>query len=98
MPTTKTVKVLPDSELSLQLKAAETSGEPVLVDTGEGIYTLLVSRAAATPQDVFADYDPRRVLQALRASRGALKGVDTEELLADLAEQREQDSVGRPVH
>jgi hypothetical protein len=92
------VKVQPDSELSRQLKVAESSGEPVLVDTGEGIYTLFVRQTGATPQDVFARYDPQGVLHALRASRGALNGVDTEQLLADLAEQREQDSAGRPAH
>lgn len=97
MPTTKTVKVLPDSELSVQLKAAETSGEPVVVDTGEGIYTLLVSRAAATPQDVFAQYDPHAAIAGLHALQRALEGVDRASLLRDLREQREQDSSGRPA-
>lgn len=97
MPTTRTVKVMPDSELGRQLRAAETSGEPVRVDTGEGIYTLLIEQIDRAPEDIFVDYDPQRALEALRASRGALSGVNTEQLLADLAEQREQDSYGRPA-
>lgn len=97
MPATKTVKVTPDSELSRQLRAAETSGEPVRVDTGEGVYTLLVKQIDRAPEDIFANYDPQRALEALRAFRRALEGVDTEQLLADLAEQREQDSSGRPA-
>jgi hypothetical protein len=98
MATAKAVKVGPDSELSRRLRAAETSGEPVLVDTGEGVYTLLVSQIDRAPEDIFANYDPQRALEALRASRGVLKGVDTAQLVADLAEQREQDSHGRPEH
>lgn len=76
--------VPPDSEMSQQLKAAEKSGEPVRMDTGEGVYTLRVSQIDHAPQDIFAHYDPQQVLEALRASRGALKGVDTTQLLADL--------------
>lgn len=98
MATTKTIKVPPDSELSQQLKAAGASGEPVRVDTGEDVYTLFVSQTDHAPEDIFANYDPQQVLEAVRASRGALAGVDTEKLLADLQEQREQDSIGRPAH
>lgn len=42
-------------------------------------------------EDVFAHYDAAAVLRGLCQSRGALSDVDTEALLADLAEQRSQD-------
>ena len=49
------------------------------------------------PRDIWAGYNPERVRQALRKSAGALADVDREELLADLREQREQNSRGRPA-
>lgn len=92
----KTIITPPDSELGRTLKAARASGKPVRVDTGEEVYTLIVAQAEPTAEDVFAHDDPQRVLAALRESRGALAGVDTEQLLADLAAQRAQDDDGQP--
>ena len=97
MPThPKTVKVLPDSELGLTLKAAQASGEPVIVDTGENSYTIVVALTEPAP-DIFANYDPEAAIAGLRAARGALAGVDVDQLLRDLHAQREQDSSGRPA-
>ena len=92
----RTIKVLPDSELSLTLKAAQTSGAPVVVDTGEGIYTLLVAQAELA-RDVFAHYDPQAAITGLRSLREAFAGVDRDQLLVDLQAQRAQDSDGRPT-
>jgi hypothetical protein len=92
----KTVKVLPDSELSLTLKAAQTSGDPVVVDTGESLYTLLVAQTEPT-RDVFTRYDPQAAIAGLRALHDAFAGVDRARLLRDLHAQREQDSNGRPA-
>lgn len=98
MPMThKIVKVRPDSELSLTLQAARTSGEPVLVDTGEGLYTLIVAPTDAAPDDFFAHYDPQAAIAGLRALQDALAGVDREQLLDDLRAQRAQASAGRPA-
>ena len=90
----KTVKILPDSELGITLKAAQASGEAVIVDTGERLYTLLVVRSERAP-DVFAHYDPQAAIAGLRALDEAFAGVDREELLRDLRAQRAQDSNGR---
>jgi hypothetical protein len=92
----KTVRVLPDSELSLTLKAAQTSGEPVVVDTGESRYTLLVTLAEPAP-DIFSHYDPQAAIAGLRALEEAFAGIDRERLLRDLHAQRAQDSRGRPA-
>jgi hypothetical protein len=92
----KTVKVRPDSELSLTLKAAQTSGEPVVVDTGEGRYTLLVALTEPA-RDVFAHYDPQAAIAGLRALDEAFADIDRELLLRDLHAQRAQDSRGRPA-
>lgn len=48
------------------------------------------------PGDIWGTYDPQKVKAGLRKSAGALKGVDREQLLADLREGREQDLNGRP--
>ena len=92
----KTVRVLPDSELSLTLKAAQTSGEPVVVDTGESRYTLLVTLTEPVP-DIFARYDAQAAIAGLRALDEAFAGIDRERLLRDLEAQRAQDSRGRPT-
>ena len=97
MPTSqKTVNVLPDSELGRTLKAAQTSGEPVVVDTGEGRYTLLVALTEPA-RDVFADYDSQAAIVGLRALDEAFAGVDRERLLHDLHVERAQESRGRPA-
>jgi hypothetical protein len=82
-----TITVDPASKLARALAEAEAS---VVLDSGGVRYT--VER-----EDIFAHYDVQAVLRGLRQSRGALKGVDTEKLLADLAEQRSQDPTRRPV-
>jgi hypothetical protein len=92
----KTIKILPDSELSLTLKAAQTTGAPVVVDTGEDLYTLFVTQIVPAG-DVFAHYDPQAAIVGLRALDAALAGVDREQLLRDIREQRAQDSLGRPA-
>lgn len=81
-----TITIDPASELARALADAEV---PVVLDSNGVRYT--VDR-----EDVFARYDAQVVLHGLRQSRGALDGVDTEALLADLAEQRRQDPTRRP--
>lgn len=92
----KTVTVRPESDLGRTLKAARASGEPVVVDTGEERFTLIVALAESV-QDVFAHYDPQAAITGLRALDDALAGVDREQLLDDLHAQRGQDSQGRPA-
>src|SRR4051812_19396257 len=92
----KSIKVPPDSELSLRLQATRMSGEPLVVDTGEGIYTLLVV-GTEPARDVFANYDPQAAIAGVRALDEAFAGVDRELLLRDLHAQRAQGSRGRPA-
>ena len=46
--------------------------------------------------EIFADYDPGRVREALKQSAGALAGIDRLNLLSDLRAARHQESNGRP--
>ena len=81
-----TITVDPASDLARSLTDSDA---PVVLDSNGVRYT--VSR-----EDVFARYDARAVLRGLRQSRGALSGVDSAALMADLAEQRRQDPARRP--
>jgi hypothetical protein len=92
----KAVTVLPESELGLTLRAAQASGELVIVDIGEDRYTLLVTMTEQV-RDVFARYDPAAAVAGLRALDDAFAGVDRERLLRDLHAQRAQGSHGRPA-
>ena len=69
---------------------------PVLVER-EGALYRLAPEAGATPQDVWAGYDPQRVRQALRRSAGALADVDPTALLKDIHAQRQQAERRRPA-
>ena len=82
-----TIPLDPASALARTLAEVDA---PVVLDSGGVRY--IVDR-----EDVFAHYDARAVIDGLRQSRGALRGVDTAALLADLAEQRRQDPSRRPA-
>ena len=47
--------------------------------------------------DIWADYDLKRVRAAHAAIAGTFRGIDAEQLKADIAAAREQDSSGRPA-
>ena len=81
-----TITLDPASDLARALADADM---PVVLDSNGVRYT--VDR-----EDGFAGYDVQAVLRGSRLSRGALTGIDTEALLADLAEQRSQDPTRRP--
>lgn len=83
-------KVNPDSETARLLREAAASRAPIRVDTGETVYRV---DAAETTKP----YDPEKMIQAIYASAGALKDVDTDALLATLREERRQNSTGRPA-
>lgn len=84
-----TIKIDPRSKLARALADAD---EPVVLESDGTRY-----RVEREIDDLFAGYDPVRVLAALRQSVGALAGVDIVSLKRDLREQRAQDSRGRPA-
>jgi hypothetical protein len=101
MTETKTFHVEPGSELDRLLDAA---GEhQIELEKGGVRYSVTrvgTARAGnrlklADERDIWAGYDPQQVREGLRKSKGALVGVDRDQLFADLAEEREQDSRGR---
>ncbi len=92
------VAVEPDSELGRILDQA-TSGNVVLERGGER-FRIVRERPgiAGRPDedDPFANYDPERAQAAWASIAGILRGVDADALIAELREQRGQDSTGRP--
>ena len=87
---TKVINVAPESELGRFLE--EIGEVPVILEKDGERYVL--AREAA--HDIWADYNPEKVRQALLQSAGALAGVDRKSLLSDIHAAREQNSPGRP--
>ena len=56
-----------------------------------------IQRSHPHKRSIWTHYNPMRVKAALQQSAGALQGVDRNELVRDLAEQRGQESRGRPL-
>ena len=93
------------SNLPDLLKVAEevnTTKTPRLIKrNGEALALLMPAERGEKrknlPQKrtICTHYNPQQVKAALRDSAGALQGVNREELLSDLAGQREQKSTGR---
>ena len=85
-----TVKVKPGSELARLLDKANE--KPLLLEKDGVVYRV----TAEDQQEMQADdRDPQRVKAGLRKSAGALAGVDTKQLLADIHAAREQRSWNR---
>ena len=78
--------------LSAIFDTLDGAAEAVIVERAGRLYKL----TPEAPQATLPGYDPARAQAALRASAGALTGVDRDELLADVRAQRAQDSAGRP--
>ena len=87
---TKVINVAPESELGRFLE--EIGEAPVVLEKDGERYVL----AREDAHDIWADYDPEKVRQALLQSAGALADIDRESLLSDIHAAREQNSPGRP--
>jgi hypothetical protein len=48
-------------------------------------------------QNIWAKYDPKKAIEGIRKSAGAIQGVDRDTLQREIREQRGQDSKGRPA-
>ena len=87
MTTTTTsptiIEVTPGSELDRLL--AEANGAPIILVRDGQRYRLAPEDAKP---DIWANYDPERMKEALAETAGAWKHIDTEALLADIRRQR----------
>jgi hypothetical protein len=97
----KPVDVTDDKELRQLAEEVERTGLSRRLQRG-GVDVAVIVPARprpmlADPDNIWANYDPDAVRHALRQSAGALSGVDRDKLIADISEQREQDTEGRPA-
>ena len=93
--TARRIPISKDSELGRQLAEAREAGVAVVLEVDGYAYRFTPQPPAK--EDIWKDYDPEKVREALRQSAGALRGIDRNKLLADLREERGQDSRGRPA-
>lgn len=84
-----------DEELAALIKEAVDAGEPLRVRADDHTYELDVRRPES--ESIWKDYDPEAVGEALRATFGILKGINADELIKELREDRDQDTPGRPA-
>jgi len=80
----KRIKVEPGSELARLLEEANET--PLLLEKEGVLYRV----TASGQEDIWVDYDPTRVRAGLKESAGAFSGVDTNQLLEDIHQSREQ--------
>ncbi len=92
----KTIEVEPGSELDRLLE--EAAGQPIILVRDGARYRLQPESEStlADEGDIWANYDPERTLRAFEEASGAFKNLDTEAFIAEIHEQRGQDSHGRP--
>lgn len=84
-----------DPELTALLKEAAEAGEPLRVRTDDSTYELEVRKPAK--KDIWKDYDPEAVREALEASFGILREIDADAWIERIRADREQDTPGRPA-
>lgn len=97
------------SDVPVLVQLAEevrSRNRPTVLQRGDEELALVIPRrphhsshlpTLADPDDIWAGYDPERVRQGLAASAGAFTGLDRDGFLADIKEQGQQDSSGRPL-
>lgn len=86
------IHVTPGSEVARLIEEAALA--PILLEKDGELYRLNREEAK---EDIWAGDDPGKVRKALKRSAGALAHANRASLLADLKEQREQNSHGRPI-
>ena len=82
--------------LTTVFDAVQHEKRPVLVERRGQLFRV-EQEHLHEPENIWEGYDAERVRAGLRTSAGALRGLDEKGFLADMKEQREQDSAGRPA-
>lgn len=99
----KRVHISDDGDIAAILDGVQADKTPRVVER-DGVDIAVVlspedydSLRGMAEADIWATYDAERAVAALRQTKGALTGVDREQLLKDVHEQRGQGSSGRPA-
>jgi hypothetical protein len=93
----RAVRVPTDSELSLVLREAASASAPVLVDTGDAIYTIEVesTRPGTASEALLPGPTPEQVarsIEGMRKAAGSWKDIDAEAFKAYIRERRRSSS------
>jgi len=87
-----------ERELARRIGMAEAENKPAVVEIAGNLYRLVpVDDDIRMTDEPNAPYDPQKMRDAIHAAAGTMKGVNRDELLADLRAERGQDSIGRPA-
>src|SRR5207253_10229102 len=101
MKNARKIDLARDHDLDAIVEGLIADGIPRIIErSGETVAVILTPKDYASLKydetDIWANYDPERAREAMRAAAGALRGVDLDELRRDLREARAQASSGRP--
>ncbi len=86
-----------ERELARRIGMAEAENKPAVVEIAGNRYRLVPVDDMHMTDEPNAHYDPQKMREAIHAAAGTMKGVNRDELLADLRAERGQDSIGRPA-
>ena len=86
-----------ERELARRLDVAQAENKPAEVVIAGNRYRLVPVDDIQTTDEPNANYDPQKMREAIHAAAGTMKGVNRDELFADLRAERGQDSIGRPA-
>lgn len=93
------VRWIPFEEFAERLEAVfdevDREQRPLLIQRRGRLYRIEPA-APEVGDDPWVKYDPKKAWAAMQAAIGALDGVDTAQLKADIKAARGQDSIGRP--
>jgi signal transduction histidine kinase len=80
-----------DAELAELLREAAESSKRIRVEAGTSHYELAILEPAVSDRsdrDIWANYDPDKVRQAMDNLIGIFEGVDVEKLIEEIRENR----------
>jgi hypothetical protein len=94
---TSTINQAVERELARRIDQAQAANTIAEVQITGKRYRLVPVEDVHMTDAPTATYDPQQMRAAIHAAAGTMKGVDRDELLADLRAERGQESIGRPA-
>lgn len=86
-----------ERELARRITTAQAENRPAEVEIAGSRDRLVPGDDVDMTDEPSTTYDPQKMREAIHAAAGTMKGVNREELFADLRAERGQDSSGRPA-
>lgn len=86
-----------ERELARRLNVTQAENKPAEVVIAGNLYRLVPVDDIQTTDAPNTNYNPQKMRDAIHAAAGTMKGVNRDELLADLRAERGQESIGRPA-